>query len=539
MTVKTLKARHDEFEALGQRTMMETGDQLATQNICGLHLQAFADELRPLMSSVSSAIQVVRVRHHALWSHLYDRLEPVRDAAMLSFVITTGLLGVLILIAGIASLAGHAMTFYLFGVGAVVCVILGFALTGITIAAGYQGYERIFVRHKGAEMVVILMAFFLCFWGLLQIAQARGTMIEKLTSSTATQSYVDGGNDDAPAEDPQDGTLEEKVRGLLGSAMVKIMISADLILGILLGRFVKIWTDEDFVAWRNLKKSSRELGRFERELSELQSAIEIAKKRCMAGILRAKHTQRRKCVPYHQALPILLLVVMLVASPLFAQTISRHEGILLDVSGSIGKGGANSQLFRDYQFAVKKLLLTELPESRVWVSVITTDSFGSVRSLLKGWTPDTQGVFADNLDRARHQLAASFEEKSAGLKPNAAGTDIIGGIWQMKAMLESGTSSSSAAISKTIWIASDMVNESAGFNMPALLPEGPERMLSYAKENGLIVPLHGYVIHVIGASPSGLTPQTWNTVRAFWASYFREAGAVLASYSAECDAERE
>jgi hypothetical protein len=84
--------------------------------------------------------------------------------------------------------------------------------------------------------------------------------------------------------------------------------------------------------------------------------------------------------------------------------------------------GSDNELFSEYLFAVKRLLLTEPPKSRVWVSVITTESFGSVRSLVKGWTPDAQGVFTDDLNRARHQLAATFEAKSTGLSPTAAGT---------------------------------------------------------------------------------------------------------------------
>src|ERR1019366_5601286 len=145
--------------------------------------------------------------------------------------------------------------------------------------------------------------------------------------------------------------------------------------------------------------------------------------------------------------------------------------------GSIGKVGTNNELFREYLFALKKLLLTEPPNSRVWVSVITTESFGSVRSLAKGWTPDAQGVFTDDLNRSRRQLAANFESNSAGLSPTAAGTDIIGGLWQLKALLESGSKGSSDAVSKTIWIFSDMMNESANLNMPALLPAGLEKMI--------------------------------------------------------------
>ncbi len=535
------KPRFD-FEELGYQTTLETGDEMVAKDICGLHIHAFADELKPEISQLASTIQQTKGRRQALWSHLYDRPIPVSDAAMLAQAVGVGILGIMMLVAAVASVGGHTTTFYLFGSGLWVSLMLGVALTGVATAAGYQAYEKIFVHHRMAEAIVILAAFVLCFWGLIQMAQARGTMVDKLATSASPNSFVD---DNPPPEEPSndparsDDSSEQKVRSLLGSAMVKIMLSADIILGILLGLFTKIRTNEDFVAWHDLKKTAKNLVPLERRSSELLSAIEIAKKRCMAGILRGKHVRRRKCVPYHQALPMALVAVLLAASPVFGQTINRREGVLIDVSGSIGKGGANNELFREYLFAVKKLLLTEPPTSRVWVSVITTESFGSVRSLVKGWTPDAQGVFTDDLDRARRQLAANFEAKSTGLSPSAAGTDIIGGLWQLKALLESGSKGASDSVSKTIWVASDMMNDSANLNMPALLPAGPEKMLERAKANGLIVPLRGYKVHVLGASPAGLTPQSWNTLRAFWTLYFREAGAELVSYSAECSVERD
>jgi hypothetical protein len=541
MTTTILKTQRIDFEGLGYQTMVETGDEAITKDICGLHIHAFAEELKPELSRLSSVIQQTKRRRQALWSHLYDRHEPVSDAKMLGLAIAAGILAVMIAVASVASVGGHAVTFYLFGSGPVVSVVLGAALTGIATASGYQAYEKILVRHKVAEGTVILAAFVLCFWGLLRMAQARGTMVDKLATSTSAKSFVDDNVAEDIAEEPSrgDGSAEQRVRGLLGSAMVKIMLSADIILGILLGLFVKIWTNEDFVAWHDLKKTAKNLGPLEERSNELLSSVEIAKKRCMAGILRGKHVRQKKCVPYHQALPLLLVVLFLAASPAFAQTINRHEGFLIDVSGSIGKGGMNDDLFREYLFSVKKLLLTEPPNSRVWVSVIATESFGSVRSLMKGWTPDAQGVFTDDLNRARHQLAANFEAKSAGLSPTAAGTDIIGGLWQLKALLESGSKGSSDAVSKTIWIFSDMMNESANLNMPALLPAGPEKMIERTKANGLMVPLAGYRVYVVGASPAGLSPQAWNALRTFWTLYFREAGAELVSYSAECSIERE
>lgn len=488
-----------------------------------------------------SDIEQKKGRRQSLWSHLYDRPIPASDAAILGLRITAGILAVLILISAVASVAGHVTTFYLSGAGAALSLLIGVPLTGLALASGYQLFEKILRRHWTLEAVVVLAASLLAFWGFFQMAQTRGSLVEKLTTSTATHSFVDDNTEgDVPEETASSGDSgEARIKNLMGSAMVKIMLAADIFLGLFFGLFIKIWTNEDFVAWHDMKKTGRSLGALEERSNEHLSSIEIAKKRCTKGILRGKHVQRKKCVPYHKVLPILLVVLFLAVPPLFAQTINHREGVLIDVSGSIGKGGANGELFREYLFAVKKLLLTESPNSRVWVSVITTESFGSVRSLVKGWTPDAQGVFTDDLNRARHQLAANFEAKSAGLTPTAAGTDVIGGLWQMKELLESGSKGSSDAISKTIWIFSDMMNESANLNMPALLPAGPEKMIERTKANGLLVPLAGYRVYVIGASPAGLSPQTWNALKTFWTLYFREAGAELVSYSAECSVERE
>ncbi len=131
----------------------------------------------------------------------------------------------------------------------------------------------------------------------------------------------------------------------------------------------------------------------------------------------------------------------------------------------------------------KQLLLTEPPKSRVWISVISSQSFG-VKPLLKGWTPEAQGVFTDNLNRARQELAATFERKSTGLRPISAGTDIFGALWQMKTLLDSVP-----AEKKEIWIFSDMLNETEAIPMPALLSHGTDEILSRVEASDLVVPL--------------------------------------------------
>jgi hypothetical protein len=540
--MRTLEKERD-FEELGFKTMLETQNEQRTKEICGLHISAYDDEIQPAIAAFNSEIEESIHQRHSLWTHLYDRPVPASDAWMLARGVGLGMLAVLFLVAFVTSAAGHMTTFYLFGLGWFTSGILGISLTGLTSATGHLAYEKFLNKYEKAQAVLVLSALLLCFWGLFQLAEARSEMVNKMTASNSSQSYVD----DVPSEESQaepntNTSQQQKVQGLLSSAIIKIMIAADLIVGILLGIIGKMRSDEDYSAWRKLKHISGALAQMERERNELMSRVGIAGKRCMAGILRASNIPRRSHVPYFRSLRAILLlpalgILQFGAVPAFSQTIEHHEAILLDVSGSVGGGNAQSQRFREYLYAAKRLLLTEPPNSRIWVSTITTESFGSIQELLKGRTPDAQGVFTDDLDRARRQLATSFESRSAGLAPVAAGTDIVGALWHMKTLLES-MAADSKRVSKTIWIVSDMMNETPGMLMPALIPLGPQKMLEHAKTNGLIVPLQGYKIYVIGAATTGLSPHSWSTIKEFWILYFREAGAELVSYSVECSVER-
>jgi hypothetical protein len=82
-----------------------------------------------------------------------------------------------------------------------------------------------------------------------------------------------------------------------------------------------------------------------------------------------------------------------------------------------------------------------------------------------------------------------------------AGTDLTGGSRQLKALLESGSKGNSDNVSKTVWILSDMMNESANPNMPALLSAGPEKMIERVRTNGMMVPLAGYRVYVMVHRP--------------------------------------
>jgi hypothetical protein len=534
--------RNIDFERLGYETTIATGDEIAAQHICGLHIHTLNDEIQPEVLHVDLIVAQARKGAASLHYWLYDGPHPISDAAMFARRIGVNFLIALLGVVCIASVTSHIVSFNSFGFPMVPSILLGVTVTGIAAAGGHQMFEKILVRQKSLEAIVICAACLLCFWGLLELNQARALMVNKVSADasapSATSSYVeDAAADSAPSEPAsQNGSDERKTGGLLGAAILKIMFAADMMLGLLLGTVLLMLQDESYVAWQKLRKLLKRVRHLERYKNELLTLVEVAKKQCMAGILRAKHTPRKRSIPYHSLPLIVLVVLLLITFPAFAQSIDHHEGILLDVSGSIGRGGANSELFREYVVSINKLLATEPPNSRVWVSVISTDSFGSVRELVRGWTPDGRGVFTDNLNSARRQLVSNFQSRAAALAPVASGTDIIGGLWHMKALLDSGGASD--RIAKDIWIVSDMMNETAEFPMPALIPSGSDGMLKQAKGNHLVVPLIGYRVHVLGAAPSGMTPYAWNTVKAFWATYFREAGAELVSYSAEARGER-
>jgi hypothetical protein len=289
-----------------------------------------------------------------------------------------------------------------------------------------------------------------------------------------------------------------------------------------------------YAAWQRLKQILEHVLGLEERVAERYSWIEIAKKHCMAGIRRAESIRGRRHTPYYKALVVLAFLALCRVPLSHAQTIERYEGVLIDTSASISRDGANGDLFQQYLRSTKKLLAHEPPNSRVWVSSIARDSFGGVRDIVTGWTPDARGIFTDDLNRARRQLMTRFEAKSAELAPTATGTDIFGGLWHVKAIVDSAPSSRGGS-TKNIYIFSDMMNETAEFPMPRLLEIGPENMLERAKTTSLLVPLHGYSIYIYGASTNGLTAHSWETVRRFWELYFAAAGATLVTYSTQCE----
>lgn len=109
------------------------------------------------------------------------------------------------------------------------------------------------------------------------------------------------------------------------------------------------------------------------------------------------------------------------------------------------------------------------------------------------------------------------------------------GLASAKTLLDSSAPSSDE---HEIWTFSDMMNETPALPMSALVPTGPDKMLEQVKQNGLVAPLDGYRIHVLGASKSRLSPQARNGINTFWTVYWQAGGAEPKSYSEEGSTKR-
>jgi len=538
MTMSAKRQPRD-FEQFGYRTMRECGNAADAAAICGLEIQAEEKRLQPERLTLQEKTSDTECHISALHSALYDRTPRVNDAAMLTHGIAVFIMLLFTVMAASACIVGNVITFLLLGFDLLPAILSAVGLTALPLLVGHLAYEWFVAKSRVLQILVVVTTLLLCGAGILKLGQARGQMIDKAVSTPRVNSYVDDANTDSePGQEekpPESG--EAKIHGTFGDAMLLFMIAAEIVLGFLVGRLVRMYGDEDYAAWRKLKELRTRLIRLRAENNALIMSIEIAKRTCLAGILRAQNEQTKRRPPYHRA-AIVILFCLFFARALTAQNTERFEGILIDTSASISRGGRTNELFREYLLATRKLLITEPPNTRVWVEMISRDSFGGVREVLKGWTPDARGVFTDDLNRARRQLASSFERKSSAMTPVASATDIFGALWRLKATIESDAARGAPSTPKTIWVFSDMMNETQEFSMPELIDMGPESMLERAKANGLLVPLNGYRVHVLGASPSGLSPQSWTILERFWTIYFSAAGADLRSYSVEFDVQR-
>lgn len=527
------KMKAADFEKVGYETMLKCYDPEEAARSCAPLLHAYELVLQSTIRRLKAEIAEVKNRAESLHSHLYNRPNPVSDAQMLAHGLKCRILIGLAIVAALACFVGNFTTFYLLGFGPVLTFVSAAAMTALPSVVGHLAYEWIIHTRRWVQVLIVLVAVSLVGCGVLMIGQARTEMVNRATAVQRTNSYVEGADEEnsQPAPEPKAENSESKIHETLGEGMLLVMIAAELLLMFIIGLLIRMITADDPTAWRKLKKIKVSIIDLDERVAEFTLLPELAKKYCSAGILRAQNGRSRRHPPYHRAITPVLIVIFLWVLPARAEKITRYEGILIDTSKSISHRGQTNDLFRQYLHGVKKLLRTEPPNTKVWVLAISEDSFGGTPEIFSGWTPGVHGVFTDDLSRARRQMAFKFGQEASRIAPSASGTDIFGALWRLKALFDSDSRKPSDSIQKTIWIFSDMVNETKAFSMTNLMQTDPKNTYN-------VISLKGYRIHVCGASTIRMTPLQWVTVRQFWEHNFEAGGATLVSYDIDCVVER-
>jgi hypothetical protein len=150
-------------------------------------------------------------------------------------------------------------------------------------------------------------------------------MVDKVAATTSTTSYLDEPSADTPTapEAPPNEDSQTKIHHTMGRVHALVHDRSGHRLGLLVGLFVQKRTDEDYTAWRKLKTINESVIALERRVAKLLCPIEIAKKQCMAGILRGEKMLAKRRPSYHQALTVFFLLVLFAPRASWAQKIER------------------------------------------------------------------------------------------------------------------------------------------------------------------------------------------------------------------------
>jgi hypothetical protein len=82
---------------------------------------------------------------------------------------------------------------------------------------------------------------------------------------------------------------------------------------------------------------------------------------------------------------------------------------------------------------------------------------------------------------------------------------------------------------------SDMRHATPGLDLESPAIIRADEVLTAVQRHGLLADLSGVAVYVLGADAAGKRVGQWESLKQFWAAYFKKAGANLLSYSILCE----
>jgi hypothetical protein len=224
-----------------------------------------------------------------------------------------------------------------------------------------------------------------------------------------------------------------------------------------------------------------------------------------------------------------LLVLVVAAGIGFLQAHATEEQttivVAVDLTQSVQSTGPDGKTNFQKNIEAVSTLLGKLPAStHIVVFGITDQSFAQPSLLLSARITDDPGHFGERLQAARAELIQLWKRRTAQLKPQSQSTDILG----VLALAEQVFRESSEGRHLLI-ILSDMRHHTRALDL-----ESGNLVRSFsARNNTALAParLQNVEVYALGVDSAGKSQEYWESLKAFWIEYFRNAGATLRSYS--------
>lgn len=388
--------------------------------------------------------------------------------------------------------------------------------------------EEFLAAWQGERVLkaVVTVVFVAALAGGALLAAIRGDLLSQQIQESTPAIVIDGENARAPQ--PQN-SFYDSTHGSLRMLMLLLALAIDLGAGVAIHRalLLGVSSGEDF------QKLSRELAGIQQrlaaivcEITALTNAPAIFAARFWRDYYRAMLTQSTRHAST-KLLGLALCLIFFVGGRAFGQE-RLNLVVAVDLTASeaaIGHDG-ESQFSKNIQ-GVTRLLGSVHASTRITVIGITENSFAQPYILLSAEISDDQGYFGERLNAAREQLIRAWQKRSKQLAASARSSDVFGALLVASALFRETPTRQR----RVLIFYSDMRHVTPGLDLESPAIIRADAFLTAVERSQLLADLSDVAVHVLGVDAAGKRVAQWESLKQFWAAYFKKAGATLSSYS--------
>jgi hypothetical protein len=380
---------------------------------------------------------------------------------------------------------------------------------------------------------VVTLVFIAALSGGALLAAMRGDLLSQQVYESTPAIVIEG--EVPPTPPPQKTSFYDSTQDSLRILMLLLALAIDLGAGVAIHRALLLGAPcgEDFAKLSRELTSVRErLAAIVFEITALNNAPGIFVARFWRDFYRSMLTQTVRQAT-RRLLGLALCLLLFGGRAFGQQRLNLVIAVDLTSSEAAKDHDGQSQFSKNIQ-GVTRLLAAVPTNSKVTIIGITEDSFSQPYILLSATVSDDQGFFGERLAAARQQLIRTWRKRSAQLGPNARSSDVLGALLVASALFREAP----ARQRNVLVLYSDMRHVTTALNLESPAHISVDTVLTTVETHKLLTNLSGVEVFVLGADAAGANVSQWESLKQFWTTYFKKAGATLSGYSILCEVPR-